>query len=725
MKHAANQSATPPGRRAEKARPKLSLLATCLLTGFVQAEDATPTLDAVTIRGEAPQYSVIASTHDIVFDQETVKNSTSRTVSDFLAQQGVTVTQPPTQYDVSSINIRGIGTTAAHNSTNESNARLLFFINGKRSGTANVNQLPMNIVERIEIIRGPEMYKYAATSAAGVVNIITKRGGPDRFSGSLEGGIGSYDTYRGALTASGRSSQFDYIINYSHQTVRGDYKDGSNDKVFNSKTDGINTINAGFGYTFADRHRIGFEYYQNDVNNAYRPQYVDELSGDVIAPGIAQRKLRTMYLTYEGATEDNRFSWNASYGKTSDDYHSRTDFRPGTSPSGQDVDLDQFRAGISYHGKLFDISAGSDYAKYVTYNSGSPNAYYPLGYPLHRTHTSEYYGAYLIGTLKLLENRLNISGGLRYDHAYIEDDHIGDEPYFNDRRGTYYEEFKSSGVRPYDRTFNDVSPSMGISYLPLDWLKLRANHTRSVYQPSGRTLFSSDISEGYGASGDPRMKTENGRSYEVGFDINRNHVNFSATYFDTRLEDPIVYRVLHHPGAKGANPQNAQEQRFKGIEVDTNVNLAPALGHSRFELRPFLNLTYMISRDELVMPKSFDGWAGHWMPARGVPRVSASYGIRFHHFAEKFTANLNLNYFGKAKSMGAATKIHPDLYEEYGDFTIANLSIAKEILGFQNKSNVTLNLHINNIFNETYSYSYQPSYYNQGRNFYAGLTYNF
>lgn len=679
----------------------------------------------VTSKQEFTEAERKATTHNVIYDQETIKNSTSQTVSEFLAQQGYTITQPPTQYDVAGVNIRGIGTTAAHNSTNESNARLLFFINGKRSGTANMNQLLMNNVERIEIIRGPEMYKYAATTAAGVVNIVTKRGGPDQFSGSIEVGYGSYDHFKGSTAINGLVKNFDYSIGYSFNSIKTDYEDGHGNTVENSTTDGINNINANIGYTFNKRHRIGIEYYYNNVNNAYRPQYVDELSGEVVAPGVAQRELRNLYLTYEGATDDNRFDWHISYGNTSDDYQVRTNFNPGTEPTSQDVDTNQFKLGINYKGDLFDLSAGGDYVTYITYNGTSPNTYYRYGFPSHRTHTSQYYGGYLVGTLKLLKNRLNISGGLRYDHAYLKDDYTGDEPYFNNRRGTYYQEYKNSGTRPYNRTFNDVSPAVGISYMPLDWLKLRANYTRSVYQPSGRNLFSSDISEGYGASGDPRMKTEKGHSYEAGFDIKLNYVNFSASYFYNVLKDPIVYRVLHHAGALGANPQNAQEQVFQGIEVGTSMNLAPFLGHTSFELRPFVNLTYMTVRKELVMPHSFNGWAGHWMPARGVPDLNMNYGIRFQYFPWKFTANLDFNYFGGCDNMGAATKINPILYEKYGHFTVANLSMTKELWRFTEKQNVTLKVHINNIFDEYYSYSYSPSYYNQGRNYYAGLVYNF
>lgn len=54
-KYTETQTAPTPRRGIERTLPRLSLLAACLLTGFAQAEDATPTLGAITVKGEAPQ----------------------------------------------------------------------------------------------------------------------------------------------------------------------------------------------------------------------------------------------------------------------------------------------------------------------------------------------------------------------------------------------------------------------------------------------------------------------------------------------------------------------------------------------------------------------------------------------------------------------------------------------------------------------------------------------
>lgn len=54
-----------------------------------------------------------------------------------------------------------------------------------RQGTSNeinINQIDINTIERIEIVEGPMSVIYGADALAGVINIITKKSGPGRFS---------------------------------------------------------------------------------------------------------------------------------------------------------------------------------------------------------------------------------------------------------------------------------------------------------------------------------------------------------------------------------------------------------------------------------------------------------------------------------------------------------------------------------------------------------------
>src|SRR5262249_49830826 len=76
-------------------------------------------------------------------------------------------------------------------------------------GEAELSDLSPELIERIEIIRGPQSTIYGADAIGGVVNIITKKGkGP--FSASVSQEYGNYDTYITRARASGASGPFDY-----------------------------------------------------------------------------------------------------------------------------------------------------------------------------------------------------------------------------------------------------------------------------------------------------------------------------------------------------------------------------------------------------------------------------------------------------------------------------------------------------------------------------------
>ena len=60
-------------------------------------------------------------------------------------------------------------------------------------GSADLADIAPDMIERIEIIRGPQSTIYGADAIGGVVHIITKRGsGPPTAYASQE--VGNYDT---------------------------------------------------------------------------------------------------------------------------------------------------------------------------------------------------------------------------------------------------------------------------------------------------------------------------------------------------------------------------------------------------------------------------------------------------------------------------------------------------------------------------------------------------
>ena len=143
-------------------------------------------------------------------------------VDDALRQApGVEIRRSGTFGKTTSISIRG---------TNPNQVQVL--VDGVRvksptTGQAELSDLAPDMIERVEIIRGPQSTLYGADAIGGVVNIITKRGaGP--FSAAVEQEVGNYGTFVSRARASGSSGPLDYALGAFNLESAGHFKnDGS------------------------------------------------------------------------------------------------------------------------------------------------------------------------------------------------------------------------------------------------------------------------------------------------------------------------------------------------------------------------------------------------------------------------------------------------------------------------------------------------------------------
>ena len=88
------------------------------------------------------------------------------------------------------------------------------------SRTPVLNDLTIEDIERIEVVRGPQSVLYGGDAMSGVIQIITKRGsGEHKVVGSGEGG--SYSTARGVVSASGAIDDVDYAVSGSYWSTDG------------------------------------------------------------------------------------------------------------------------------------------------------------------------------------------------------------------------------------------------------------------------------------------------------------------------------------------------------------------------------------------------------------------------------------------------------------------------------------------------------------------------
>ena len=85
--------------------------------------------------------------------------------------------------------------------------QVLVLIDGVKVGSATLGStafehIPVEQIERIEIVRGPRSSLYGSEAIGGVIQIFTRKGG-GVLKPSFSLGVGSYDTYKGSAAVSG------------------------------------------------------------------------------------------------------------------------------------------------------------------------------------------------------------------------------------------------------------------------------------------------------------------------------------------------------------------------------------------------------------------------------------------------------------------------------------------------------------------------------------------
>ena len=307
-----------------------------LLTGFntqLHAQETPqnlPDLVVTATRTETAKNQLSAAA--TVYTRQDIERLQAKTLPELLSgTTGIDVVQSGGYGKDTNIYMRG--TNADH---------VLVLIDGIKvgsatSGTTPFQFIPIDQVERVEIIRGPQSSLYGSEAIGGVIQIFTRKGGQqNKPSVTLDAGGGSYDTYRASGTVSGKwknswytlgSSQFGSQGFNSRQPTPGRFGVNEPDK------DGyLNTaLNARAGHRFDNNAEVEAFFLRAEGKTEYdgnfqnKTEFVEQVVGTTASINIVDNWRSILRLGQSRDDGDNfapdgafssRFNstrWNASW----------------------------------------------------------------------------------------------------------------------------------------------------------------------------------------------------------------------------------------------------------------------------------------------------------------------------------------------------------------------------------------------------------------------------
>ena len=187
-------------------RTHLKPLAALLPLAFVSDLHAQQLLDPVVVtstRFESEQQKQPIAAQ--VITAEEIRESSATTVSEVLSKLGNVQTRISfTGVPDTPIDLRGFGMTGDQNT--------LVLVNGQRisefeNATARLSAIPLDSIERIEILRGSGAVLYGSGASGGTINIITRSSIAAPLSGNVSAQIGSHDSrdLRGGMQVGGEN----------------------------------------------------------------------------------------------------------------------------------------------------------------------------------------------------------------------------------------------------------------------------------------------------------------------------------------------------------------------------------------------------------------------------------------------------------------------------------------------------------------------------------------
>jgi iron complex outermembrane receptor protein len=411
---------------------------------------------------------------------------------------------------------------------------------GQQWGEEHGIEIDENSVNRVEILKGPASLIYGSDAIAGVINIMTL---PSIPQNSLRANIiTGYQTNnrQRSLYGSVGANENDLDWNaWADYRAAADYTNKYDGRVWNSKFNEHNFggslgINKHWGFShliISDfNQKLGIVEGERDAAG----NLVKDIPGGQVVPtesdfNSTDPQIPYQHIQHFKVISDNSF--NVGTGKLSATLgwqrNQRTEFGNADKPLEKSLyfDLRTFNYRLAYQFEdhnSWRTSVGVNGMAQVNSNGGEE--------VLIPEYSMFDIGGYLYSQKTI--DKLTLSGGLRYDMRRLQS-----------------QQFIQNGMEKFvafDKSFSNVSGSVGASYAATQNLTFKLNIARGFRAPSIPELASNGAHEGTNRYefGGVNLDSEKSFQLDAGAEWASNHFIITISGFYNQLKDFIFYRKL-------------------------------------------------------------------------------------------------------------------------------------------------------------------------------------
>ena len=599
-----------------------------------QIKSATQLEDVIVTANKIEQKQNGTSKVITIISAAQIQQNAGRTIAQVLNEQAG-LSLPGT--------LSNLGTVPSIYMRGAASGRTLVLIDGAPVGDPSMisnefdlNLVPLNQVERIEILKGAQSTLYGSDAIGGVINIITKGKGLPFVTGALS--YGTYGTKQGNLQFNGNVNRLNYTIGFENQNADGfsSARDITNKSNFDQDGYQNNSFFVKAKYKFdtlwnlqlssrktAYKSAIDYGGFKDDKDNEFKN--ATSINGLI----LQYKKAKTNFqVQYQYTTQDRTYL-NDSADKTyliyeNNQYAGKTHFADAflSTPIHNHIQWiigTDFRYG-SYNQSYQSIS------KWGPYNDAFKD-------------TFQYQNA-LYTSVLINDNAKKwlLELGARYNN--------------------------------HNRFGNNQTFTFNPSYALNEQLRLIASVSTGFKAPSLYQISYND-----------QLKAETSFNTELGVSFKKENVFARVVYYNRNIKNGIDYNYIDY------NFFNFIQQKVNGIELE--------IQHPINEQHQFsLNYTYMNGQEtNQNRITTTDTITYNYL----LKRPKHSLNIQWHYsINKKWDATLTARYISKRYDVGGYAK--PDVTLAY--YTLLNAHIqykwSKRIVVFANGQNL-LNDHFNEI----------------------------